>query len=382
MDKRYAGISFRCSRRVYCFEVGALHLKVNDKVVVETDRGVNMGQVVVAPENAELPDGVPVASVKKVLRKAREDDFAKLKENAQRELEVAEICREKIKFFRLKMKLVRAELMHDGSRIVFYFTAENRVDFRELVKELAHTLHIRVEMRQIGIRDAAGMLGGVGICGRELCCSAFLSTFAPVTVKMAKEQNLALNPMKISGICGRLMCCLGYEYDNYSRAGGARRGGNGRRRSGKNSDSGSAGKQTQENKKLVDAEDGAGEKDNSSRKATSRPLPRAEKAEGQSRENFPAETLTAAKDSGSRDSAAPGNVSEASGRQDSGQPDSARQDGGQKDGGPKNSGAQGGGPKTSGSGKNRAKNSGRRGPRSGKGPRNDKNRDKRKKQTS
>ena len=223
MVKRYAGVSFRCSRRIYCFEIGALHLKVNDAVVVETDRGVNMGQVVVPPEQAVLPDGIGSETVKKVLRKARDDDFAKLKENSGREVEAAQVCREKIEAYGLQMKLVRAELMHDGNRVIFYFTAENRVDFRELVKDLAHSLHVRVEMRQIGIRDAAGMLGGVGICGRELCCSAFLTTFEPVTVKMAKEQNLALNPMKISGICGRLMCCLGYEYENYRQSEGRRK---------------------------------------------------------------------------------------------------------------------------------------------------------------
>jgi hypothetical protein len=171
-----------------------------------------------------LPDGVAADTVKKVLRKAREDDFNKLKENTEREVEATQICRDKIKEYKLKMKLVRAEIMHDSNRIIFYFTAENRVDFRELVKELAHTLHVRVEMRQIGIRDAAGMAGGVGICGRELCCAAFLTTFAPVTVKMAKEQHLALNPMKISGICGRLMCCLGYEYENYRNSEGRSRG--------------------------------------------------------------------------------------------------------------------------------------------------------------
>ncbi len=230
MMKRYAGVSFRCSRRIYFFEIGALHLKVNDAVVVETDRGINMGQVVVPPELAVLPDGVAVESVKKVLRKARDDDFAKLKENSKREVEVTQVCREKIKAFGLKMKLVQAEFMHDSNRVIFYFTAENRVDFRELVKDLAHSLHVRVEMRQIGIRDAAGMSGGVGVCGRELCCATFLTTFEPVTVKMAKEQNLALNPMKISGVCGRLMCCLGYEYDNYSQFEGRRKS----RKKGKN----------------------------------------------------------------------------------------------------------------------------------------------------
>ncbi len=250
MVKRYAGVSFRCSRKVYCFEIGALHLKTNDTVVVETDRGVNMGQVVVPPERAVLPDGVASETVKKVLRKAREDDFEKLKDNSEREIEASQICRDKIKAYKLKMKLVQAEIMHDSNRIIFYFTAENRVDFRELVKELAHTLHVRVEMRQIGIRDAAGMAGGVGICGRELCCSAFLSTFAPVTVKMAKEQNLALNPMKISGICGRLMCCLGYEYENYRNSEGRPKG----RRSSKNSsERGSASSDWKGSEKRADA---------------------------------------------------------------------------------------------------------------------------------
>jgi cell fate regulator YaaT (PSP1 superfamily) len=327
MVKRYAGISFRCSRRVYCFEVGALSLKVNDDVVVETDRGVNMGQVVVSPETATLPEGIPVESVKKVLRKARKDDFEKLQENTRRELEVAQVCQEKIKSFKLKMKLVRAEFMHDGNRVIFYFTAENRVDFRELVKDLAHTLHVRVEMRQIGIRDAAGMIGGVGICGRELCCSAFLSTFDPVTVKMAKEQNLALNPMKISGICGRLMCCLGYEYENYSHAAGTRKGGNNRRRGGKNADTGSGSRRAQETKNAAGGKEGAGNKDFK-----------------------PKETTT--------------------------------QESGQKESGQKESGQKEAGAKKTGSGRPRSKNSNRRGSRSGKGPRGDKNREKRKSQTS
>jgi cell fate regulator YaaT (PSP1 superfamily) len=223
MVKRYAGIAFRCSRRIYCFEIGALHLKTGDDVVVETDRGVNMGVVVIPPEQASLPAGMSPESVKKVLRKARDEDFVKRQENAELEKEAMRICREKIARYKLNMKLVQAEYMHDGNRVIFYFTAENRVDFRELVKDLAHTLHVRVEMRQIGIRDAAGMIGGVGICGRELCCATFLTSFEPVTVKMAKEQNLALNPMKISGICGRLMCCLGYEYENYRNSEGSRR---------------------------------------------------------------------------------------------------------------------------------------------------------------
>lgn len=341
MVKRYAGISFRCSRRVYCFEVGALSLKVNDDVVVETDRGVNMGQVVVSPESATLPEGVPAESVKKVLRKAREDDFEKLQENSRRESEVAQVCQEKIKSFKLKMKLVRAEIMHDGNRIIFYFTAENRVDFRELVKELAHTLHVRVEMRQIGIRDAAGMTGGVGICGRELCCSAFLSTFAPVTVKMAKEQNLALNPMKISGICGRLMCCLGYEYENYSRAAGARKGSNNRRRGGKDSGRGSGSRGVQEAKDSV-----------ATRKEG------AEKREAQSPANHPAETSAGKKDFKPKEAVVKENVSQ--------------------DTDPKESGQKEAGSKKTGSGRPRSKKSNRRGSRSGKGPRGDKNHEKRK----
>jgi cell fate regulator YaaT (PSP1 superfamily) len=223
MIKRYAGIAFRCSRRIYCFEVGALHLDVGDEVVVETDRGVNLGVIVIPPEQMQPPEGMPPENIKKVLRQARDEDFVKRRENQEREVEAQRVCREKIEFYRLHMKLIQAEYMHDASRVIFYFTAENRVDFRELVKDLAHTLRVRVEMRQIGIRDAAGMIGGIGICGRELCCATFLTSFDPVTVKMAKEQNLALNPMKISGICGRLMCCLGYEYENYRRSEGARR---------------------------------------------------------------------------------------------------------------------------------------------------------------
>ena len=342
MVKRYAGVSFRCSRRVYCFEVGALHLKVNDDVVVETDRGVNMGRVVVPPETMELPAGVPPESVKRVLRKARDDDFEKLKENNRRELDAAKICHEKIESCKLKMKLVRSEFMHDGNRVIFYFTAENRVDFRELVKDLAHTLHVRVEMRQIGIRDAAGMLGGVGICGRELCCAAFLSTFDPVTVKMAKEQNLALNPMKISGICGRLMCCLGYEYENYRKAAGARKGSNRNKRGGKGS--GSENGSVKETKGGGENRD-SGKRDNSSRNPAKPP-------KGSGAEAGPPE---------SGGEKRPDN-------KDSGSPKT----GSGKSGG-KNSGQRNANDKKPGD-----RNSGKRGSRSGKGPRVDKNREKRK----
>ncbi len=340
MVKRYAGISFRCSRRVYCFEVGALHLKVNDDVVVETDRGVNIGQVVVSPETAGLPEGVPPESVKKVLRKAREDDFVRLQENSKRELDAARICQEKIEAGKLKMKLVRAEFMHDGNRVIFYFTAENRVDFRELVKDLAHTLHVRVEMRQIGIRDAAGMLGGVGICGRELCCAAFLSTFDPVTVKMAKEQNLALNPMKISGICGRLMCCLGYEYENYRKASSSGKGGGRNKRGGRASGS--------ENRNVKEAKNGGEDSkqksgNNVSRNPAKLPKPEADTDGNREKKN----------NSGSR------------------KPGSGKS-------GPGNSGQKRPESGNSGSKNSNERNPGKKGQRSGKGSGRDKNREKRK----
>ncbi|HIE06886.1 MAG TPA: hypothetical protein EYP64_02440 [Desulfarculaceae bacterium] len=359
MVKRYAGISFRCSRRIYCFEVGALHLKVNDDVVVETDRGVNIGRVVVSPETAVLSDEVPAESVKKVLRKAREDDFARLKENNQRELDAAKICHEKIKSYKLKMKLVRAEFMHDGNRVIFYFTAENRVDFRELVKELAHTLHVRVEMRQIGIRDAAGMLGGVGICGRELCCASFLSNFEPVTVKMAKEQNLALNPMKISGICGRLMCCLGYEYENYRKS-GSDKGGGRNKRGGRGSGSGSGNRGGQE------AKDSGGENGRSRGKDNSPRNPAKDQKNteaGSQTVNSVVEKREEKKDSGSRKSGSKNSGQRNSGRRNSGRRNSGQRNSGQKNSNDKNSSD---------------KNFGKSEPRSEKSPQGDTNRENRK----
>ncbi|MEA2109635.1 MAG: regulatory iron-sulfur-containing complex subunit RicT [Pseudomonadota bacterium] len=193
-----------------------MSLEIGDDVVVETERGVNIGTVKVLPTN-ELPKRLLAnkKSMKKVIRKARDDDYKLLAENKIKEDEAFKVCADLIEELQMAMKLIRAEYLHDSSKAVFYFMAENRVDFRELVRNLAHQLHVRIEMRQIGIRDAAGMVGGIGVCGRELCCSSFLYDFDPVTVKMAKEQGLALNPVKISGLCGRLMCCLGYEYENY-----------------------------------------------------------------------------------------------------------------------------------------------------------------------
>ncbi len=214
--KRYAGISIRGSKKIFYFEAGALSLEIGDDVVIETERGVNIGKVKVLPTN-ELPKKLLAnkKSMKKVIHKAREDDYSRLAENKIKEEESFKVCSHLINELHMAMKLIRAEYLHDSSKVIFYFMAENRVDFRELVRNLARQLHVRIEMRQIGIRDAAGMVGGVGVCGRELCCSSFLCDFDPVTVKMAKEQGLALNPVKISGLCGRLMCCLDYEYKNY-----------------------------------------------------------------------------------------------------------------------------------------------------------------------
>ncbi len=206
-------IQFNTAGKLYDFNVGNLELHPGDKVIVETERGKSVATVVVGPRNyseADLPEGL-----KTVLRKAYPDDLEASRRNAAREKEAFDFCLARIKERGMEMKLIRAEYLFDGSKAIFYFTADGRVDFRELVKDLAHAFHTRIEMRQIGVRDEAKMVGGIGICGRELCCSSFLRDFDPVSVKMAKEQNLALNPTKISGQCGRLLCCLGYEFDTY-----------------------------------------------------------------------------------------------------------------------------------------------------------------------
>jgi len=211
---RIVPLKFQQAGRQYDFDATTLELKAGDKVVVETDRGRAMAIVVVAPreiEDSEAPDGL-----KSILRVATEEDLALAETNSARETEAYRYCQERIKSRQLEMKLVRAEYAFDGSKIIFFFTADGRIDFRELVKDLAHYFHTRIEMRQIGVRDEAKLVGGLGICGRELCCSSFLTQFNPVSVKMAKEQGLALNPTKISGQCGRLLCCLGYEFETYS----------------------------------------------------------------------------------------------------------------------------------------------------------------------
>ncbi len=205
-------IQFAKAGKMYDFDAGSLELALGDHVVVETERGLGVGQVIRPPRDIEgtAPDGLVT-----IKRKATADDMATLERIALKEKESFAFCVERIIERNMPMKLVKVEYQFDCSKAVFFFTADGRVDFRDLVKDLAHSFHTRIEMRQIGVRDEAKLIGGIGICGRELCCCSFLRDFQPVSVKMAKEQNLALNPNKISGQCGRLLCCLDYEYDTY-----------------------------------------------------------------------------------------------------------------------------------------------------------------------
>lgn len=210
---RIASIQFITAGKMYDFNAGDLDIAPGDKVVVETERGLGLGSVVIAP--AEREPGEATASLATIRRKATPEDLATQDRNAAKEKEAYDFCLKRIMERSMQMKLVRVEYLFDGSKAVFFFTADGRVDFRDLVKDLAHTFHTRIEMRQIGVRDESKMVGGIGICGRELCCCSFLREFQPVSVKMAKEQSLALNPNKISGQCGRLLCCLDYEYETY-----------------------------------------------------------------------------------------------------------------------------------------------------------------------
>jgi cell fate regulator YaaT (PSP1 superfamily) len=206
------GVRFRRGCKVYSFDSRQLELKKNDQVVVETVRGQELGEVVetVQPGEGEVP-----VELKPVLRLAGADDLEKARVLPEREAAALAECTRIVSRLELPMKLISAEYNLDASQLTIYFSADNRVDFRELVRELSHNLHARVELRQIGPRDEAKLLGGYGRCGRELCCASFLSDFAPVSIKMAKVQDLPLNPLKISGVCGRLLCCLGYEYCQY-----------------------------------------------------------------------------------------------------------------------------------------------------------------------
>ena len=207
------GVRFKSVGKVYYFSPGEYKLAAGDKVIVETARGVECGEVVLA--NKMVPEEEVVSPLKPVIRVATEDDFKQIEKNVVKEKEAFEICERKIAQYKLNMNLVEVECTFDNSKLLFYFTSDNRVDFRELVKDLASVFHTRIELRQRGVRDEAKMLGGLGVCGREFCCSSFLGEFQPVSIKMAKEQSLSLNPTKISGTCGRLMCCLKYEQDGY-----------------------------------------------------------------------------------------------------------------------------------------------------------------------
>jgi len=207
------GVRFKKAGKIYYFDPGTLGLQKEDPVIVETARGLEYGHVVIAERQME--DADVITPLKPVLRKATEKDAAKVIENEAKEAEALRVCTQKIEAHKLDMNLVSVEYTFDVSKIIFYFTAEGRVDFRDLVKDLAGIFRTRIELRQIGVRDEAKMLGGIGCCGRSLCCSTFLGDFEPVSIRMAKEQNLSLNPAKISGICGRLMCCLKYESNLY-----------------------------------------------------------------------------------------------------------------------------------------------------------------------
>ena len=206
-------VKFKDGGRAYYFDPCGIKVNAGDSVIVETQNGVEFGTV--SASNREVEDDAIVKPLRKTLRIANERDFKKLEENRKKEGEAFGVCEQKIAELGLDMKLVSVEYSFDSNKIVFFFTSDGRVDFRELVKNLASHFHTRIELRQIGVRDEAKMLGGIGICGQPYCCKRFLSDFQPVSIKMAKEQGLSLNPTKISGSCGRLMCCLNYEQDAY-----------------------------------------------------------------------------------------------------------------------------------------------------------------------
>ena len=208
------GVRFKNVGKVYYFDPAGNTLKKGDRVIVETARGVECGEI--AMENRTVGDETLTQPLRPLIRIATKEDLKKVEENKKKEKSAFGICLRKIAVHKLEMKLVDVEYTFDNSKILFYFTADGRVDFRELVKDLASVFRTRIELRQIGVRDEAKMLGGLGICGKPFCCSTFLSGFQPVSIKMAKEQGLSLNPVKISGICGRLMCCLKYEQETYA----------------------------------------------------------------------------------------------------------------------------------------------------------------------
>ena len=209
------GVRFKKAGKIYYFDPDGIDIKMDDNVIVETARGIEFGQIVVPPK--EVKEDEIVSPLKKVIRIASKEDEILNSENKEKEREAFKSCMEKIEEHKLDMKLIDVEYTFDNNKVIFYFTADGRVDFRDLVKDLAAIFRTRIELRQIGVRDEAKMIGGLGPCGKPLCCSTFLGEFEPVSIKMAKEQSLSLNPTKISGICGRLMCCLKYEHDTYEK---------------------------------------------------------------------------------------------------------------------------------------------------------------------
>mgnify|MGYP001098564156 FL=1 len=211
--KEIIGVCFRPNGKIYYFDPQNFEVEAGSFVIVETARGVEYGKVVLG--RREVEEGKITASLKPIIRIATEDDTRRYEDNKKKSKRAFGICLEKIAKHKLDMKLIEAEYTFDNNKVLFYFTADRRIDFRELVKDLASVFKTRIELRQIGVRDETKMVGGIGICGRELCCNKHLSEFVPVSIKMAKEQNLSLNPTKISGVCGRLMCCLKHEQDTY-----------------------------------------------------------------------------------------------------------------------------------------------------------------------
>lgn len=207
------GVRFRNAGKIYYFSPGKLEIKNGDQVIVETARGVEYGYVVLG--SREVEDNKVVQPLKSVIRMVNADDRAKEAANRKKEKDAFRVCQEKIRKHKLDMKLIDVEYTFDNNKVLFYFTADGRIDFRELVKDLASVFKTRIELRQVGVRDETKIVGGIGICGRALCCHSYLSEFIPVSIKMAKEQNLSLNPTKISGVCGRLMCCLKNEEETY-----------------------------------------------------------------------------------------------------------------------------------------------------------------------
>lgn len=218
MGKRIVKIKARRVGQVYDYDASDLELRRGDRVLIETEKGLGIGTVMVDPQEIAEQDFPKDRSFKKVLRKANRDDLDREVRNSTRETEAFRFCQQKIEELRLMMKLIQVENFYDGSKMIFYFSAPERVDFRELVHQLAQRFHTRIEMQQIGVRDEAKLLGGIGLCGRTVCCQAFLSEFEPVSVRLAKDQDLPLNPQKLSGPCGRLLCCLAFEHGVYQDA--------------------------------------------------------------------------------------------------------------------------------------------------------------------